>query len=74
MATATTQSWTAIRSRLANTRKANPDADVTDLRRDLKAARLADYIRKTVDTAPELTAEQRERLATLLRGGPDAAA
>lgn len=37
--------------------------------RDLRAARLADSIRKLVDQAPPLTAEQRLRLAGLLVGG-----
>ncbi len=34
-----------------------------------RAERLADYIAKTVDAAPELTTAQRDRLALLLRGG-----
>lgn len=37
--------------------------------RDLRAAKLADHIRKLVDQAPPLTAEQRLRLAGLLVGG-----
>ena len=41
-----------------------------DLRRDLAVAKLTEYINKTVDAAPPLSNEQRERLATLLRGGP----
>lgn len=45
---------------------------ISDARRDLAAAKLADYITKTVDAAPPLTAEQRDRLAILLRGGPSA--
>jgi hypothetical protein len=44
-----------------------PDAD--DIARDLAAARLAEYIKRTVDAAPPLTPEQRDRLALLLRGG-----
>lgn len=44
-------------------------AAVSVARRDYYAAALEDYIRQTVSTAPELTAEQRERLAQLLRGG-----
>ena len=39
---------------------------------EIRTARLADYIRRTVDTAPPLTAEQRDRLALLLRPGGDA--
>ena len=41
---------------------------------EIRTARLADHIRSTVDDAPPLTVEQRDRLALLLRGGPDAAA
>lgn len=60
-------SWTHTRSRIAQTKKADPNADVTELRRQLKAERLEDYIKKTVDAAPPLTPEQRDRLALLLR-------
>ena len=35
--------------------------------RDLAAAKLADYIKRTVDAAPPLTADQCDRLALLLR-------
>lgn len=35
----------------------------------MKAERLADYIARTVDAAPPLNPEQRERLARLLSGG-----
>lgn len=42
-----------------------------DLARDYAAAKLADYIKRTVDAAPPLTPEQRARLALLLRGGAD---
>lgn len=62
-------SWTQTRSQIAHKKRADPNADVTDLRRQLKAERLADYIRTTVDAAPPLTAEQRDRLALLLRSG-----
>ena len=43
------------------------DPDLIEARRGLKAARLADYIAKTVADAPALTPDQREQLATLLR-------
>ncbi len=39
----------------------------TETARDLAAARLEDYIARTVAAAPPLTPEQRDRLATLLR-------
>jgi hypothetical protein len=35
----------------------------------MRAERLADYIKRTVDAAPALTPAQRDRLALLLRGG-----
>jgi hypothetical protein len=40
---------------------------------EIRTARLADYIKQTVDSAPPLTVEQRDRLAGLLRSGGDAA-
>jgi len=45
-----------------------PDQTVA-LRRQYAAAKLADYITKTVDAAPPLTPAQRDRLALLLSGG-----
>ncbi|GAA1446383.1 hypothetical protein GCM10009641_69820 [Mycobacterium cookii] len=62
-------SWTQTRSRIAHAKKADPKADVTDLRRQLKAERLEDYIQRTVDAAPPLSQEQRQKLAALLSGG-----
>lgn len=63
------------RARLAATIRHTPDAAATinQYRADLKVAGAEDYIRHLVDSAPPLTAEQRDRLAVLLRG-PDAAA
>ena len=68
-------SWTSDRARVASLSRSRPhdDPDLLDARRDLRAARLEDYIRRVVDTAPPLTGEQRARLAGLLAGGPDAA-
>lgn len=62
---------TTARARVAGLARCRPadDPAVVAARRDLRAARLADYIRRTVDLAPPLTAEQRDRLALLLRGG-----
>lgn len=45
------------------------DPELVTARRELAAERLAAYIKNTVDTAPELTPEQRQRLAALLSGG-----
>lgn len=62
-------SWTHTRSQIAIAKKKNPRADVTELRRQLKAERLAEYIARVVAEAPPLTAAQRDRIALLLRGG-----
>lgn len=67
-------SWTKIRSDLALTIRDHPEADTTELRRDLRAARAEEYIRKLVEAAPPLTDEQRDKLALLLRGTPGRAA
>lgn len=66
-------SWTAERARVASlTRsRAADDPDLIAARRNLKAARLEDFIRRTVEAAPPLTADQRDHLAVLLRGGRD---
>ncbi len=63
--------WTTPRARVgALTRSRQPDdPDLLAARQDLRVARLADYITRTVDAAPPLTADQRDRLAALLRGG-----
>lgn len=42
--------------------------------RDAAAIMLEDHIRRVVDDAPPLTAEQHDRLASLLRGPPIGAA
>lgn len=63
-------SWTAERARVASlSRSRRPDdPDLIDARRNLRAERLAAYIKRVVDDAPPLSAEQRDRLALLLRG------
>jgi len=43
------------------------DPELTDARRGLAEAGLAEHIRKVVDGFPPLTAEQRDRLAAALR-------
>lgn len=60
------------RARLAANVRHHPEADHTELRRELKTVTLAEHIKRVVDAAPPLTSEQRDRLAVLLRGGPDA--
>lgn len=61
--------WTKTRSQIAHIKKRDPQADTTELRRQLKAERLAEHIARVVAEAPPLTPEQRDRLAVLLRGG-----
>ena len=63
-------SWTQERARVAALTRSRTvdDPDLVGARRDLAAARLADYIRKTVDAAPPLTQQQRDELTLLLRG------
>ncbi len=64
------------RSRLANaTARANRnglnpacDIDVADARRQYRFVTAQEYVRRLVDAAPPLTADQRDRLALLLRG------
>lgn len=63
-------SWTTHRARvgaLSRSRSAN-DPELLQARRELREAMLAEHIAKAVAEAPPLTDEQRDRLATLLRG------
>ena len=62
-------SWKKTRSQIANTKRYHPDADTTDLQRQLKAERLADHIERTVDAAPPLTPAQRAWLVQVLSSG-----
>lgn len=70
----TTSTTTSRRNRLNALQRHRPpdDPQIADARRDLRAARLEEHIRKLVDEAPPLSDEQRSRLAALLR--PAAAA
>lgn len=45
------------------------DPELVEERRKLNAASLEDHIRRVVDAAPKLTADQVEHLAAILRGG-----
>jgi len=59
----------SLQGRLAAESRHRPNEDHTELRRELKAVTLAEYIERVVDAAPPLTPAQRDRLALLLRGG-----
>lgn len=58
-----------LRARIAGTRSNHPDADVTDLRRELKYAKAEDFLQKILGEAPPLNQAQRADLAALLVGG-----
>ncbi|NHA01885.1 hypothetical protein G5V59_25645 [Nocardioides sp. W3-2-3] len=61
-----------LRSRVASLTKYDPNhPDLPDARRDLRAERLADHVRSTLSQLPPLTDEQRDRVASLLRGGAE---
>lgn len=64
-------SWTHERARIASLSRSRSadDPELIEARRNLRAERLADYIKNTVDAAPPLSPEQRDRLALLIRGG-----
>jgi ABC-type uncharacterized transport system substrate-binding protein len=49
--------------------RSQDDPDLITARTNLKAATLAEHIKKVVAAAPPLTASQRADLAALLRGG-----
>jgi hypothetical protein len=82
MSTEAPATWRTHRARVAALSRSRvaTDPDLIAAHRQLKAERLADYIARTVDAAPPLTDEQRQRLAALLTprqvgaAGPDAAA
>ncbi len=61
----------AARGRLGQTsrRYADQPDRILDARRDLAVAKIEDYVAKVVADAPPLTADQRDQLALLLRGG-----
>lgn len=63
--------WTKARSEHANLcKKLGPDDPlVIDKRVELRALRLEDYVQRVLAEAPPLSAEQRERIAELLRPG-----
>ena len=69
-------SVTNARARIAALTRHHPDdPDSLEIaRRDLAAANIENYIRRTVDAAPPLTDEQRDRLAVLLRPSSGGAA
>ena len=57
------------RSRLGHAALRGDKDAQAEARRELRAAVLADHIKRAVDEAPPLTVDQRSHLADLLRGG-----
>lgn len=45
------------------------DPELLAAKRDLAAEKLAEHTRRVVDAAPPLTPAQRDRIASILRGG-----
>jgi hypothetical protein len=67
-------SWATERARLAalTRSRAADDPQLVEARRNLRAERLAEHVRRVVSEAPPLTEEQRARIAVLLTRGGDA--
>ena len=65
-----------MRADIARACKRSGDpTSAADKRRDYAAAKLEDYIRRVIETAPPLTQDQRSHIAALLQGGgPNVAA
>lgn len=59
----------SVTCRIAATLRHHPDADVTDLRRELHAAKIEKYVTELAEKFPPLTEAQRERLALLIKRG-----
>jgi hypothetical protein len=60
-------SWTQTRSKIAHAKRKDPNADVTELRQQLKAERTQQYIEKVLADWPPLTDQQRTALAEILK-------
>lgn len=56
------------RSQLGVASRSGSETDIADARRDLAAAKIAQYIEKVVSTAPPLTSAQKSRLSALIGG------
>jgi hypothetical protein len=63
-------SWTSERARLGQLvwRRA-PESEIIEARRNYRALRLAEHIRRQLADDPPLNEEQRQHLADLLVGG-----
>lgn len=54
------------RARLGVAARTRDPLAIRKAQRDLAAAKIAAYVQRTIDAAPPLTTEQRERIARLL--------
>ncbi len=61
--------WTTERASAAGNARAGNHEAADAARQRLKAIKAEEYIRRLVDAAPRLSADQRDRLALLLRSG-----
>lgn len=59
----------SLAGKLGSTMRHHPDADVSDIRRELAAARIQDRIEEVLADAPPLTAAQIDRLTVIMHGG-----
>lgn len=66
---ALTQERNTARGKIAalSRSRSSDDPELIEARRVLAAEKLADYIKRTVETAPPLSDEQRDRLVALIR-------
>lgn len=60
--------WTQQRAKVAGLSRdrTSDDPELIAARRDLRAVRLEDYVRKAVESLPPLTPDQLRRIAVLL--------
>jgi hypothetical protein len=64
-----------MRASIARASKRSGDPTCADdARRDYAAAKLEDYVRRVVDTAPPLTQGQKSKISALLTPGSEATA
>lgn len=76
MTTVDISNWRTPRAQVAalSRSRAATDPDLIEARRNLRAARLAEYVAKAIAEAPPLNKEQLEQIGALLRGGTNDAA
>jgi hypothetical protein len=58
--------WRRTRSTIAHARRRDPNADTTELFRQMRAEKLADHIREVIASPPPLNEAQRSLVAAVL--------